>query len=579
MAFENKGAMAATVVVAASDSLNKAAANYVCDGVADNVEIQAAIDAVPVGGGEVVLLDGNYNIAATLNLNKSNLKLKGTGFNTVLFLVANTNAAILTITVSNVVVSSLTTDGNKDNQVNTNHCIYISGANQVKVNKCQVKNSSKTGIYVVWTSTDISLSDNEIYDSALQGININGRRISVENNIIDGAVAEYCIVIGEGYEFRVIGNHCRNANWDGIEFGYGVRGVVVSGNIIEGCRNGISMYMKVSPHFGIDPASDIVVSNNVSISPINQGFYGVATTLGFNRITISNLIIYDPGAHGINFTGTGFTAEDIVISSCQVYSAGQSGIALTEVDRTVIADCVVRDSTYDGINITACEDTVISSCIVRKNAQNGIRVYVSSKFIIDGCIIKNNSNYGIRAYGAGCVEGIISNNKIYDDQGTPTQVQAILLAADANYITIKSNITKNNINPSTIVGDNNSFDFNLISAKLDLSGVAADVEAFHAIKPCQLVGYTILYTEASSADAGVNIRIGRYQNGVVLDDDYFDISTSELSKNKGYAKHFVTADLTQKVVASGDTITVGTAGGKIGTGEIIVTLQIMEMAS
>ena len=34
MAFENKGAMAATVVVAASDSLNKAAANYVCDGVA-----------------------------------------------------------------------------------------------------------------------------------------------------------------------------------------------------------------------------------------------------------------------------------------------------------------------------------------------------------------------------------------------------------------------------------------------------------------------------------------------------------------------------------------------------------------
>ena len=33
MAFESKGAMTATVVVAASDSLNKAAANYVCDGV------------------------------------------------------------------------------------------------------------------------------------------------------------------------------------------------------------------------------------------------------------------------------------------------------------------------------------------------------------------------------------------------------------------------------------------------------------------------------------------------------------------------------------------------------------------
>ena len=52
MAFENKGAMAATVVVAASDSLNKAAANYVCDGVDDDVEIQEAIDALPAGGGK-----------------------------------------------------------------------------------------------------------------------------------------------------------------------------------------------------------------------------------------------------------------------------------------------------------------------------------------------------------------------------------------------------------------------------------------------------------------------------------------------------------------------------------------------
>lgn len=60
MAFESKGAMTATVVVAASDSLNKAAANYICDGVDDDVEIQEAIDALPAGGGKVILLDGNY---------------------------------------------------------------------------------------------------------------------------------------------------------------------------------------------------------------------------------------------------------------------------------------------------------------------------------------------------------------------------------------------------------------------------------------------------------------------------------------------------------------------------------------
>ena len=85
MAFENKGAMAATIVVAASDSLNKAAANYVCDGTADNVEIQAAIDALPAGGGKVVLLDGNYTIADTVNLpNAKAIKFSGAGFATIL---------------------------------------------------------------------------------------------------------------------------------------------------------------------------------------------------------------------------------------------------------------------------------------------------------------------------------------------------------------------------------------------------------------------------------------------------------------------------------------------------------------
>ena len=52
----------ATVVIAAVDaSLQaRAQADFVCDGTDDQVEIQAAIDALPAGGGEVKLLEGNY---------------------------------------------------------------------------------------------------------------------------------------------------------------------------------------------------------------------------------------------------------------------------------------------------------------------------------------------------------------------------------------------------------------------------------------------------------------------------------------------------------------------------------------
>jgi len=55
----------ATFVIAASDASaqSKAQADYVCDGTADQVQIQAAIDALPANGGKVVLSEGIYNIS------------------------------------------------------------------------------------------------------------------------------------------------------------------------------------------------------------------------------------------------------------------------------------------------------------------------------------------------------------------------------------------------------------------------------------------------------------------------------------------------------------------------------------
>lgn len=58
---------AASMVVAANNSIHRNMADYVCDGTADNVEIQAAINAL-TNGGEVYLLDGNYSLAAMVTI-------------------------------------------------------------------------------------------------------------------------------------------------------------------------------------------------------------------------------------------------------------------------------------------------------------------------------------------------------------------------------------------------------------------------------------------------------------------------------------------------------------------------------
>jgi parallel beta-helix repeat protein len=65
---------AATVVVAASDSLDKRNADFVCTGTGDEVTLQAAHDkaaAAPAGAGSVVLLDGTYNLKSWVDMNVS----------------------------------------------------------------------------------------------------------------------------------------------------------------------------------------------------------------------------------------------------------------------------------------------------------------------------------------------------------------------------------------------------------------------------------------------------------------------------------------------------------------------------
>lgn len=84
----------ATLVVAAGDASpqSKLGADFVCDGTADEVEIQAAIDAVPSGRGKVVLTEGKFYIASTIQIgsDQHDITIEGSGWGTELHLAANT---------------------------------------------------------------------------------------------------------------------------------------------------------------------------------------------------------------------------------------------------------------------------------------------------------------------------------------------------------------------------------------------------------------------------------------------------------------------------------------------------------
>ena len=154
----------------------------------------------------------------------------------------------------------------------------------------------------------------------------------------------------------------------------------------------------------------------------------------------------------------------------------------------------------------------------------------------------------------------------------------ILEEDTTNYNTYKNN-NMNSGNGWTLIGAKNTYDQFIFSTELDLSGGATDVETFFAPTDCVLAGYRIIYTEASSADVGVDVRVGKYRVGVAIDVDYFDVSTSSVSKGLGYEDFFDTSVLLAQDMVAGDIVTVGTGGGKAGTGNVRFVLSIIENAS
>ena len=64
--------------------------DYVCDGVDDNVQVQAALDDLPSTGGKLVIYGGNYSFSATVSRPINNITFEGSGKSTYLTYNAST---------------------------------------------------------------------------------------------------------------------------------------------------------------------------------------------------------------------------------------------------------------------------------------------------------------------------------------------------------------------------------------------------------------------------------------------------------------------------------------------------------
>jgi len=157
----------ATYVVAASNAPDhvKAQADYVCDGTADDVEIQAAIDALPAGGGKVILSDGTFTAAAGIT-RCDNLILEGQGSEAT-EIIAVGAFSLLSGNFDNWVVRGIKLTGDSDTgngiHISRNHeyitiedviahdfnvGINVNSCSHVKILRCVSYSNGNDGIYV-----------------------------------------------------------------------------------------------------------------------------------------------------------------------------------------------------------------------------------------------------------------------------------------------------------------------------------------------------------------------------------------------------------------------------------------------
>lgn len=220
---------------------------YVCDGTADDVQIQTALDF----GSDVYLSKGTFNLAASL-LPVANNRLYGAGMFQTLLVPQSALQGAIQVNVAGVTLSDFGINCNNVSlsgvrtsyTANASLCfierLYVYNLstadvgvaiqyfdiNRGHVKDCHLLCSNGQGILASYGCQDVIISGNYIYNNKDNAIEMAGnhataypKRILVYGNIIDGQADANGrgIVVAENAEYITIGNNLVNGASYGID--------------------------------------------------------------------------------------------------------------------------------------------------------------------------------------------------------------------------------------------------------------------------------------------------------------------------------------------------------------------------
>lgn len=403
------------------------------DGVADSrPAIQAAIDAANAAGGGVVYLPAGVYLlgrgGASWNLLlKSNVAIRGAARDDVTLVQsagAVTSERIFStggVATSNVVISSLTIDGNKANQtVNEHrHAVFLQNASQVIVRDVEIYGMSGGGVSLYTACSDITVENSYIHDVDRGCVEATGGdtyRVAIRNNRLTIPAASGAQPIdleventGNGHaEDVTITNNIVTTTMPG---GYAIscasvanynQRVIISGNTLTG---GINCY-------GSQGTS--IVNNTI-------------TSIGGDRAILANAKVIDLLISGNQITTTAGTVYAI-----------ESGLSLGAQPNGVCITGNQINAVTGGIKLTGTKTVIITGNTIRA-AGTASAVWVQATANMESTVITGNTliNTGptaidIQTYSTNTFKSlVVTNNAVVDDQATVTVLRGVRLAGAA----------------------------------------------------------------------------------------------------------------------------------------------------
>jgi len=173
----SSGVREATAIVAASDSVHKDKADYVCTGGSDQITITQAVNDLPSRGGTVYLMEGTYYFSGAIGIiNKDRVRLTGCGPSTLLYKPGSGDLPTMFINVKNsddVIVSNVAVAGNNTWYLSVQNC------NTVTINGLIFGNNSR--LYVMSSTENITVKNCVFHGLYMNAAYMN--RLRIQNNM------------------------------------------------------------------------------------------------------------------------------------------------------------------------------------------------------------------------------------------------------------------------------------------------------------------------------------------------------------------------------------------------------------